>query len=226
MSENYTYESFVKNINTGDILLYRGNYWYSKIIEYFTGSNYSHISIILKNPIWLNNKLTEDYYILESGYEDIYNMDSMSLCKNLFGVKIVPLKKIYQDSKIKGYDLYIRKLVTNKLEIDINNSIIKCFNLIKDKPYDIHPIDWIEAYINLNTDLDKIIPNKQRTDCFWCSSLITFIYIECGFLDKTIPFTLITPKDWSYYGYIPYGTSRLKFLNCELTSEVKILLES
>lgn len=219
MSENNTYDNFIKNLNTGDILLYKGNYWYSRIIEYFTGSNYSHISIILKNPIWLNNKLTEEYYILESGYEDIKEYEYN---KNLFGVKIIPLKKIYEDSKINGYELYIRKLITNKLEIDINNSIIKCFNLIKDKPYDTHPIDWIEAYINLNRDIEKISPHKQRIDCFWCSSLITFLYIECDFLDKTVPFTLITPKDWSYYGYIPYGTSRLKFINCELKPEVKI----
>jgi hypothetical protein len=63
------YEDFVKNLHTCDIVLYQSENWYSRLIEYFTNSPYSHVSMILKKPIWLNDKLTEDYYIIESGGE-------------------------------------------------------------------------------------------------------------------------------------------------------------
>lgn len=214
ISIRLTYDNFIKNLKTGDILLYKSNYWYSRLIEYFTGSNFSHISIILKNPIWLNNKLTEEYYILESGYEKI--PDSIS-DKNIYGINIIPLRQVFNDYTTNSGYLYIRRIETNIPEYDINNSIIKTYNYVKDKPYDIYPLDWIESYLNINKSIDKIYPQKQRTDVFWCSSLITFIYMECDFLKKDIPFTLITPKDWSWY------SNRLQFINCKLTKEEWII---
>ena len=32
----------IEDIETGDLLLMKGNYWISRIIEYFTGSIFSH----------------------------------------------------------------------------------------------------------------------------------------------------------------------------------------
>ena len=41
-------------LNTGDIILFEGYYIVSKIIEFLTESNYSHIGIIIKNPKFLD----------------------------------------------------------------------------------------------------------------------------------------------------------------------------
>lgn len=56
---------------TGDILLYNTTkYWYSRLIERFTSSDYSHVSIVLHRPTWLDASLNEEeYYVLESGSE-------------------------------------------------------------------------------------------------------------------------------------------------------------
>ena len=45
---------FVKDLDTGDIILYQTSFWYSRLIEYFTKCPYSHISIVLKKPTWLD----------------------------------------------------------------------------------------------------------------------------------------------------------------------------
>ena len=40
---------------TGDVLLYNTTkYWYSRLIERFTSSDYSHVSMVLRRPTWLD----------------------------------------------------------------------------------------------------------------------------------------------------------------------------
>ena len=63
-------EEFLKTCQTGDILLYNSNYWYSRLIEWGSGSQFSHISIILRDPTYINKDL-KGLYILEYSYEDI-----------------------------------------------------------------------------------------------------------------------------------------------------------
>ena len=105
----------VDKLDTGDIILYDTRWWYSKLIQYFSDGPYSHISIVLKKPIWLDEKLTEIYYILESGAEKFNDSETE---KRVFGVQIVPLDKIIDQYKNQGYGkLYYRKL---KCSIDMN----------------------------------------------------------------------------------------------------------
>ena len=69
-SQSISLDDFVKDCETGDILLYNSQYWYSRLIEIGSGSKFSHISIILKDPTFINPNL-KGTYILESSYEDI-----------------------------------------------------------------------------------------------------------------------------------------------------------
>ena len=61
-------ENIINTFETGDIILFSNNYslwdittWPSFIVEYFSNSKYSHIGMILKDPTWLNKKLTNIY---------------------------------------------------------------------------------------------------------------------------------------------------------------------
>ena len=51
------------NLKTGDILLcdYEGNntfyYYFSRLIRIFTGSNFTHVCMILKDPIYIHPSL-------------------------------------------------------------------------------------------------------------------------------------------------------------------------
>ncbi len=95
----------VNTLETGDILLYHGtNYWFSYLIEWFTYSEFSHVSMVLKDPIYLDPKL-EGLYILESGAENI--PDAVE-GKTHFGVQIVDLNEIiemYRRRYATGADL-------------------------------------------------------------------------------------------------------------------------
>ena len=63
-------------------------------------------------------------------------------------------------------------------------------DIVYDKPYDIVPKDWIEALFRKD---DK----PQKTDRFWCSALVGFIYTKVGILDKSTDWSVMRPSDFS-----------------------------
>ena len=94
--ENIDILSSYDYLDTGDIILYDTSWWYSRLIQYFSDGPYSHISIVLKKPTWLDEKLTEKYYILESGSEKFNDSETG---RKIFGVQIVPLDRIIDQYK-------------------------------------------------------------------------------------------------------------------------------
>tara|TARA_Y100000817_G_scaffold37886_1_gene26087 strand:- start:34 stop:342 length:309 start_codon:yes stop_codon:yes gene_type:complete len=56
------------NLKTGDILLfsYQGNSIFSSFIKYFTGSQITHVGMVLKDPVFIQPSL-KGYYVWESG---------------------------------------------------------------------------------------------------------------------------------------------------------------
>ena len=43
----------INDLETGDIILFSGNYYISRFIEFITNSKFSHIGVIIKNPNFL-----------------------------------------------------------------------------------------------------------------------------------------------------------------------------
>jgi hypothetical protein len=215
--ENIDIISCLDNLETGDIILYDTRWWYSRLIQYFSDGPYSHISIVLKKPTWLDEKLVEKYYILESGSEKFNDSETE---RKVFGVQIVPLDRIIEQYKNEGYGkLYYRKLKCSiKMEI-LQEKIKLAYFKIQAKPYDLDVFDWIKAYTEVNKDInDKSLTIKyQSINKFWCSALVSYIYVECELLDKNIPWTIVSPNNFYYkYKFLP-------LLNCKLKKD-KLLI--
>lgn len=209
--------SLVDSLETGDILLYDTRWWYSRLIQYFSNGPYSHISIILKNPTWLDEKLTDTYYILESGGEKFKDAETG---KKICGVQIVPLDKIIDEYKNQGYGkLYYRKLKCSIDMQELQKRIKDAYFKVQVKPYDFDVFDWLEAYKEVDKNInDKTLTKKyQRINKFWCSALVSYIYVECELLDKNIPWTVVSPNDFYYtYQYLP-------LLNCTLEKDTLLV---
>ena len=204
------------NCQTGDIILFSTNKWYSKLIESFTSSKFSHIGIILRDPIYLNEKLT-GLYVLESGSESKPDPEDNKI---KIGVQITPLEEIL--SPYKGYlagSVYYRKL--NCVRDDqFTKKLIDIHNIVHNKPYDTNIIDWIKALDNIEHKcINKGFNNDHKTNEFWCSALTCFVYCKLGFVEKDIPWTIIAPKQFSYY-----EKESLKFINCTLEPEKYLIL--
>ena len=193
----------IDELETGDIILFSGNYFLSYIIEYFTNSIYSHVGVVLKNPN-LGDARFKGIYLLESGFENTPDPENHRIKK---GVQIINL-----EDKIKNYKgrIYVRKLHCTRNE-KFYEKIIKIHSNVHNIPYDLNPIDWIKGYYKLN------IGNTQKENTYWCSALVSYVYVELGFLDKNIPWTLISPKELSS------SSNELKFINCKLDNDKQII---
>ena len=198
MSNNYE-----DILDTGDIILFSGNYIVSKAIELVTDCVYSHVAVIIKNPKFIDKELEDGLYIIESGAESINDPENN---RKKFGVQLTKLDYI-----MKNYDgkIYYRKLDCirdKKFYDDIYNIHSDVHNL----PYDDNIIDLIKADLNLN------IGNTQKKNTFWCSALVAFIYVKLNFLDSETPWTIIKPCDFSD------KSKNLLFKNCTVEKEILI----
>ena len=80
--------------------------------------------------------------------------------------------------------------------------------IVYDKPYDIVPTDWIEALFRKDAE-------PQKTDRFWCSALVGYIYTKCGILDANTDWSILRPSDFSLSGEHLDFTSKAKLSNSE-----------
>jgi len=195
-------ENIINTFETGDIILFSNNYslwdittWPSFIVEYFSNSKYSHIGMILKDPTWLNKKLT-GIYLWESVPDN--TIDPQDNKKKL-GVKLTPITEIF---KSKTEKLFLRKLINKKNKL--NPEVLqKIHESVYDKPYDLNIIDWIDVYY-------KIQLNKPTIDRFFCSAFIGFIYYQSNIINKNINWDLLKPEDFAPEGkYIIWNNTFL-----------------
>lgn len=190
-----TLQNFIDKCDTGDILLFSTKKWYSRIIEFFTWSKFSHIAITLKDPIYIKPEL-QGLYILESGLEDC--------------LQITNLEDIIDMYRRLDYGhLYYRKLQCLR-DATFENKIKE----IHDDAYNINLIDWIQAEFEMN------ISNERRTNTFWCSALVAFVYTKLGFLDDNVHWTVVSPNRFSFYE----DKFFFDFTNCVLHPEKKIII--
>jgi len=192
------------NLNTGDILLFSGNdSLISSLIKRFTNSEVTHVGMILKDPDFIHPSL-KGYYVWESGKEDEPDPQDN---KKKFGVQITPFEEIYQSYQEDSGNIYVRKVnqPNNIFTIDKLEGIHK---VIYDKPYDIVPKDWIEGYLQKD-------PDPQKTNRFWCSALLGYIYTQCDCLNEDTDWSILRPCDFS-------DKTKLNF-NIALSDNIKIL---
>ena len=107
-----------------------------------------------------------------------------NICK--LGVQITPLYEALH--KYQG-KIRVRKLLEgNKL---ITNEKLAAINeIVHNKPYDLNIMDWIGALIRKDI-------TQKKTDKFWCSAFIGYVFNQLGFIDDEIDWSILRPCDFS-----------------------------
>lgn len=193
----------INDLQTGDILLCSGKDCVSRIIEYFTGSKISHVAMVLKNPKFINNSL-EEYCVLQSTITSNNDLDD-NIKKS--GVQIISLNKLFEEYKT----IYVRKFIINRNNKFYEN-IKDIYFSVKNKPYDVNFIDWLKADLNIHSG------NEKKTDCFWCSALISYIYIKLGFMYKYTDWTIVKPSQFSIN-----DKKKIIFINCMVDNDILLI---
>ena len=179
------------NLKTGDLILFCGHEtgflkYFSALIKYGTHSNYSHVGMILKDPKFIHPGL-KGTYVWESGFEGTKDPQDGKI---KLGVQITPIEQM-----IKNFEgsIILTRTVDCEPEHFSDVKLKKIHNIVYGKPYDIYPKDWIEALFRKDN-------KPQKTDRFWCSALIGYIYTKCGILKETTDWSILRPSDFSIDG--------------------------
>tara|TARA_B100000768_G_scaffold156636_1_gene154307 strand:+ start:10146 stop:10886 length:741 start_codon:yes stop_codon:yes gene_type:complete len=208
-------------LETGDLILFNNTSTISCCIKYFTCSKYSHIGMILKDPLYINTKL-KGLYLWQSSKENFLESEDN---KSIYGVQISSLEKVLDECNLKN--VYIRKL---NLRLPINkdplmiSKLKKIHQEIHHHHYDLNPIDWLlageyelENWLSLPVNDKIILLNQKPTQVpstVWCSSLIGFIYYNLNLI-KNLNWKLLSPEDWSYK-----NNKLLQLDGCSLNKEI------
>lgn len=180
-----TLDEALQNLDDFDILLFRGqNYWFSYIVEYFTWSDFSHVGIFLNGATEIKPGLTKPL-MFESGYERIPDAIEDRI---KWGVQISDLQKV-----VDNYDgkVYYRKLnISEELRQKAKEGLAAVYQKIAEAPYDYNLCDLMRA------EFDIDVGDVQKTDEFFCSALVAYVYAKLGLLSPQTAWDLITPKDF------------------------------
>jgi hypothetical protein len=203
----------ITDLQTGDLLLFvsDSDSWFfgslSNMISWGTHSNYTHIAMVLRDPVFSDIPPLKGLYVWESSWEGTPDPQDG---KTKLGVQITPLHQILDTYRDKGH-VFVRKLKRNLHHhcASCGHSIDHLFtksklqsihSVVYDKPYDIVPIDWIEAFFKRDSA-------PQKTSRFWCAALIGYIYTKIGILMPGTDWSILTPNDFSLSG------ENLQFVN-------------
>jgi len=185
-------DPILTRLQTGDLILVNGqaNKWYYKLFEYLikfgTHSNYTHVGMVVRDPDFTEKPL-KGLYIWESSWEGTPDPQDN---KVKLGVQLTPLETFIKNSK--GCKLFLRKL-TCPLTIFTKEKLAKVHKEVYDKPYDFMPKDWINALFGKDSQ-------PQKTDRFWCSAFVGYVYTQCGLLSSDTDWSILTPCDFSLDG--------------------------
>lgn len=170
------------HLETGDLLLFTQKksmteWWLiDKAIEYFTNSPYVHVGLVVVDPPFLVSTGT---YLWECGYEACVNPETG---KQNIGVRLTPMSAVLSNEQT----IYIRKCksyIPDKILQKIHSDVFL-------KPYDMCLSDWLLATLRIDI-------NPQKTDRFWCSAFVGYIFTQLGWLDENTDWSIIRPCDLS-----------------------------
>ena len=207
------------DLQTGDLLLFHHENdckncfnavfsCFTGLIECCTDSKFSHVAIVIRDPTFTDPPM-KGLYVLESSFETF--RDAVDH-KYKFGVELEDYDKVINSAK-QHETIYWRKLNCAR-DANFYNLLNDAYNIVKDKPYDVFPKDWINALIH-----KKDASDGQVTSRFFCSALVAYVYFYWGFLPDTVEWTLVTPKMLSSE---PHDNYKLHFKNCKVSPEIQI----
>lgn len=191
--------------DTGDIILFsERTYVPSRLLEWFTDTKYTHIGLILKDPVYIDPKM-KGCFILE--VTRMNTLQDAGDTKIIFDVHTRKIEDVYRQ-----YDgaIYWRKLNAERDE-KFYQSLIEVFETLQFNTLDTSMLDWIETIFNIKID------EVPSTDKFFCSILVSYIYYRLGILDSSTLPTIITPRD---FGTENVTNRRIEFINCSIDIEV------
>ena len=167
------------NIKSGDMIFKSGNSFNSEIVKFFTWSDYSHASIVLK--------IDGVLYISESDSYCPNGLNDYISKKPKTGVRLVKLKKNFLESN-SGISL---RRITPKLDSDMTEMLFKVYVKYQDRGFEDSQMEMVRSWF----DFGPFGRNNENLTKMFCSEWITQELKESGLLKTKYPSNEYTPQD-------------------------------
>jgi hypothetical protein len=162
-----SYNLLREDLDTGDILLWSSDSFFSRLIQTFCKSTWSHVGMVVKFP------------------GDLLMLWESTLDDQLSGVRLTPLSQSLCDT------VAVRKMHIERTP-HLFEAIMKVRKELNGRPFESDLMQMLCAgydgpFGHNNTDLTSL----------FCSELIAETLIRVGILDSEKPSNEYTPKDFS-----------------------------
>ncbi len=172
-------------VQTGDILFVRGeeNSAIDEIIMSVTHSPYSHVAMVVVDPWWDSN--LKGTYVIQS---DMMATRSSESGENVAGVSLSPMSDLH-NAKVD-----IRRLSgVSRTTDQFRQHFTRVHAQVHNVPYDTSILDWVWGGLS-HLGFTCFRNTRHSTD-FWCSALVSYIYVQMGWLPETVNWSNMAPQD-------------------------------
>ena len=168
-------------MQTGDILLFKGNGLFSSLIMAAPGADYSHVGLYVNHPV-------HGSCVFES--TSLGTLPDMITGESICGVQMVPF-----DERIASYDgeVFHRPIYGDRGD-DVLTSFMGFIDKHHGAPYEEDTLQLIRAEL----DIFPWQKNKPDASSLFCSETSVMCLRECGIIiDDDMPANEFTPTDLS-----------------------------
>lgn len=173
------YSEIRNNLKTGDIVLFSGRDFVSKLIQFGTRSKWSHVGMI--------------YRIYQLDFVTLWESTTLSDCVDLdSGTKRKGVQLTALSDRVRYYDgeIAIRQL-ENPVTL-ANDRLLELRQKLKSKRYETSEAELIKSafdFAGLN--------NKPDLSSVFCSELVAEAYKKLGLLTDRLSSNEYTPSDFA-----------------------------
>ena len=167
-------------LDTGDIVLFSGESFVSKIIKWGTKSNWSHVGMVIKIPVW-------DFVLLFES-TTLNTLLDLTTDRPVKGVQIVPLS--HRISTYEG-QIGIRLLQIERTKKMLEDLTAFCVEM-RGVPYEKNKIELLKAAYD-----GWLGENKENLSSVACSEVLAAGFKRCRVLNDRQASNERTPEDFS-----------------------------
>lgn len=165
------YTELRSSMQTGDLVLFSGRTWFSRAVQYFSDTPWSHVGMVLRLPEY-------DFVCLyeATALHDLQDLDTGTVHD---GVQLVPLSRRLQT--YNGSVAY-RKLHGFSVAGEHLQALLRLRHTFRGRPWEKHNMELVRAMWASLTGPSA--HGRVDLSSFFCSELISKCYQTLGLLDS------------------------------------------
>lgn len=171
----------VENLRTGDLILFSGTCFVSRLVRLFTRSKWSHIGMVIIDPA----------YPIPLIYEASHgtSLIGIDVKRQTSGVQLLLLR-----DRIRTFrgDMVVRRLQGTSISLENRADLLSLRKELVGRPFEQSKWQLVAAEFD-----SYFLPRGHDLSSVFCSELVAECYKTMGLLGQDLPSNKYSPADFS-----------------------------